>query len=782
MSPRTADRAALPLEHNSLPPSADTPTAMDIRTLAVPDIRSGEYTLSQVSSEHTAGFDLFGARDDDMPLLGHAHSVTPAQARGVTKPIARVLVDAPVPHMARSFDYLVPPTMDADAQPGVRVVVRLGSHKNLDGWILKRDSLTTHIGTLIDLTRVVSPLPVLTPNLLDLAQAVAQRCACTIPDVLRLAIPPRHARVEKTFLPIRTCDLPVSNTSILGRDITSEKLSATPEGSQSLETFAHYDGGHEFFSALSNSWICHRDSEQSDHTVRTPRGVWTWVPDHQGDNPTPWHALFALIKQAHQHGKSVLVLLPTTRQAITFLDGARQHCPDVPATLMTSNQGHSERYQAYCAALSGQVTLIVGTRSAAYAPMVNPGLMMMLDDVSSHYVEQRSPYAHTRTVLSLRSTHEHIPLLIAGLTRSVETQAWVEAGWAQSISAPRPLKRKHLAKVQAPTYEDLEAEGASGHARIPSRALSLIRRAVTSGPVLVQVAHSVARPILVCARCRAHAHCTVCQSVITPLRTSGRKHLNTSQQPESLGCVLAEHPYIPQPCWRCGSTAYRVIGGGAIRTADELARSLPKISVMYSTTPNGDDSIDTIDHTPRVVVATAGNEPIAKNGYRGVVILDAWSLSSRPHLNSGTLALATWSKAISLAHPDAPVLLLGDPDPTLAATLVRWDMEGYAHRELDERRELHLPPLWRTARIEGSRTALQSVTQSIRSAIAADHPTELLGPFPSETGDETRWVCVVRTPAAFGKDLTTMLRSLSVTRSAHRLEPVKINCDPATLW
>nr|WP_260614807.1 primosomal protein N' [Microbispora sp. KK1-11] len=104
-------------------------------------------------------------------------------------------MDTPLPHLDRPFDYLVPTTMDAEAVPGCRVRVRFAGQL-ADGYLLERLSESEHEGRLSFLERVISPEPVLTPDIARLARAVADRYAGTMSDVLRLAVPPRHARVE----------------------------------------------------------------------------------------------------------------------------------------------------------------------------------------------------------------------------------------------------------------------------------------------------------------------------------------------------------------------------------------------------------------------------------------------------------------------------------------------------------------------------------------------------------------------------------------------------------
>src|SRR4051794_24607146 len=110
-------------------------------------------------------------------------------------PVARVVVDSPLPHLDRLFDYSVPPELDEAAQPGVRVKVRF-SGRLVAGFLIERAAASGHQGRLTPLASVVSAEQVLTTEVARLARAVADRYAGNLSDVLRLAIPPRHARVE----------------------------------------------------------------------------------------------------------------------------------------------------------------------------------------------------------------------------------------------------------------------------------------------------------------------------------------------------------------------------------------------------------------------------------------------------------------------------------------------------------------------------------------------------------------------------------------------------------
>ncbi len=110
-------------------------------------------------------------------------------------PVARICVDVGLAHLDRPFDYLVPASLDADAQPGTRVRVRFAGQL-LDGIVLERVDASEHVGKLAYIEKVVSPVRVLSPEVARLAREVADRYAGTLADVIRLAVPPRHARAE----------------------------------------------------------------------------------------------------------------------------------------------------------------------------------------------------------------------------------------------------------------------------------------------------------------------------------------------------------------------------------------------------------------------------------------------------------------------------------------------------------------------------------------------------------------------------------------------------------
>ena len=147
--------------------------------------------------------------DPQLSLPGFARAevrrVAPPPVRkpvetAATDPVAQVLVDLPLAHLDRPFDYAVPVTMADTAVPGARVKVRFAG-QDVDGFVIARTAESDHPGRLQPLRRVVSAEPVLAAEIADLVGEVAARYAGTRSDVLRLAVPARHATTEKATSP-----------------------------------------------------------------------------------------------------------------------------------------------------------------------------------------------------------------------------------------------------------------------------------------------------------------------------------------------------------------------------------------------------------------------------------------------------------------------------------------------------------------------------------------------------------------------------------------------------
>jgi primosomal protein N' (replication factor Y) len=585
------------------------------------------------------------------------------------RPVARVAVDAGVPHLDRPFDYSVPEKL-AGAEAGCRVRVRF-SGRLVDGFVLERRADSEHEGRLTPLAGLVSPEPVLAPDVAALARVVADRSAGTLYDVLRLAVPPRHAQVEAE-----------------PRGPVAGAVQRPDAG-----TWSRYPQGEAFLQALA---------------AGSPRAVWSALPG------ATWPGEIATaVATTAAAGRGALVVVPDHRD----VERVSTALADVPHVVLRADLGPAERYRRWLRALRGEVRVVVGTRAAVYAPVADLGLVVLWDAGDDLPAEPRAPSGHARDVAVQRAHQAGAAALLGGHARTAEAQLLVDSGWAGELVADRQSVRAAAPRVEGTTDDDLATDSAARAARLPRAAFAAAREALDRGePVLVQVPRRGYLPALACVRDRTPARGPGCRG---PLQlTSG--HAVAS-------CVWCGRIAGDWRCPVCEGRQLRASVVGARRTAEELGRAFPGAVVVTS---GRDGVVPTVADRPVLVVSTPGAEPVAAEGYGAVLLLDGWAMLSRADLDAGEEALRRWANAAALAKParaGGRVVVVADQAHPVVQALVRWDPPGAAAREVAERGALGFPPATRMAVVSGPATAVAEVLAAL--------DVEVLGPVQAEEGE-----------------------------------------------
>ncbi|WP_082553077.1 primosomal protein N' [Phycicoccus sp. Root101] len=650
-------------------------------------------------------------------------------------PVAAVVVDTGLAHLDRPFEYLVPTALGETAVPGARVKVRFAG-QDLDGFVVERKAAAEHDGRLAPIRRVVSPEPVLTARQLSVARAVAARYAGTLGDVLRLSVPPRHAAAEKAL----ALEPPVPDP--------------LPALSGPGPAWTRYAAGPAYLTRLTSG--------------ETPAASWLALPST--DPAEDWPAALATAAAATVAGGRGAVLVVPDHRDVTRVDAALTAALGPGRHVrLTADQGPQARYTAWLKVLRGHVSVVVGTRAAAFAPVKDLGLVAWWDDGDDNHEEPRAPYPHVREVLLTRAAVEGAAVLSGGFTRTVAVQQLVETGALRPIAAAGAVRAAVPRVVVAGEGLELERDPAAASAHLPSIAWRTAKTALESGPVLVQVPRRGYVPSLACQTCRAPARCAHCSG---PIAVTGR-----GAEP---GCRWCGRGVGRFECRQCGGRELRSSVVGARRTAEELGRAFPGVPVHTS---GAGAVLERVAAAPSLVIATPGAEPVADGGYAATLLLDAWASLDRPTLDAGEEALRRWLAAGALTRGSAArgqVVLCGAPGHTtlpVVEALVRWDPAWFAARELADRAALSLPPTVVMAAVSGERRAVDAAVQQ---ADLADG-TERLGPLPLPD-DAVRML--LRVPLADRDALATSLTAMRAKRSA-RKEPVSVQVrvdppDPAT--
>jgi primosomal protein N' (replication factor Y) len=624
------------------------------------------------------------------------------------------MVDTPLAHLDRQFDYSVPDGMTVTA--GMRVRVRF-SGRLVDGYVLDVGTGSIHSGRLAAIQRVVGTEPVLTEETARLFRAVADRMAGTFSDMARLGVPPRHARAEAThWRP------------------GERRLVADTAG------WARYQTGPAFVDAVRHG--------------RPARAVWSALPGED------WPLRLAELAQvALTQDRGVVLVVPDNRDVqrvdgqLSEVLGAAQH------VVLTADLGPERRYSNWLAVRRGEVRVVLGTRSATFAPVADPGLFVIWDDGDDLHAEPRAPYPHSRDVLVQRSALAGTALLLGGFARTAEGELLLESGWAHEIRADRATVRGCAPRV-TPIGDDREQarDPAAVAARLPSLAWRTARAALADGPVLVQVPRRGYLPALACQNDRTPARCSFCSG---PLAATSGHAIPT--------CRWCGRPAGNWTCPQCGQRQLRAVVVGAARTAEEIGRAFPGITVRTS---GGSNVLAEIPPDPALVIATPGAEPVAPQGYAAALLLDGWALLSRADLRAAEEAFRRWANAVALVRPQGQVVVGADAGVPAVQALVRWDPAGHAVRELADRTELRFPPADRLASVTGAAAAVADLLA--QAELPAVH--DLIGPVPVRDRIER---VLVRVPRAAGGELAAALKGAQAVRSARKApDPVRVQLDP----
>lgn len=630
--------------------------------------------------------------------------------------IARVMLESPLPQLDRLFDYAVPPALREQAKPGVRVKVPLRSAGRIArGYIVEITEAVEYSGTLSEIDEVTSTVPVLTPEVWNLARRVSERAAGSASDVVRLAVPPRQVRVEKTWqLEQQSGNPPVeyrANPTVTGY---GERVVDSAVDSGDRVALAAIPAVHEVSPGVWVGRWAVTLAEAAARTLASGRSAIVAVPDY---------------RDQQQLIEALAVLVPLDR--ISQLD---------------ARQPNADRYRAFLRCLEAAPRVIVGNRSVVYAPASDLGLIAVWDDADPLHNEPLSPYASTRDVALVRQEQSGCALLFASHSRSTWLERLVEIGYV-TPRAPDPAVLPHV----VPTADQPGADAAA-HARIPSTAWNTARRALEDGPVLVQVARPGYAPVLACQDCRTPARCRVCEGT---LRIGGARQTPSC---ELCGAIAADWH-----CRHCESTRIRLVTAGTGRTAEELGRAFPGIRVIVS---DGERPHLTVDARPALVVATRGAEPVAAGGYRAVLLLDGERMLARESLTVAEDCLRWWSNAIALAAPRAPAIIVG-VGGALARALVTWSQHRFAAAELPDRRSLRFPPMVRLATVTGRPETVEQAISTLPDSVEGHESAtiDVLGPVDAGDGLVR---ATIRFDYAFGADVARSLRSSIIRNSTGR--------------
>lgn len=770
-------------------------------------------------------------------------SVTHAPAED--NPIAQVVLDVQAIHLGQTFDYLIDEKDSQAAQPGVMVRVRFGGRR-VNGIIWNRVKESQAAPSALRYIEQVKTSDVIVSATMrrDIT-AIAEAYGGTPANILRLAVPPRVARVDKEQHLAMARSWDGGRGHVIFDDDRLERMN------QRLQ--ADYDNAPALQRSLSGGGF-------SSFVFDTLPGATRWADD-----------LACAACVSLRAGRIAVLVLPTMREvgdmnlALRRFGlkpfqqvNASQGGYDGDFVMLSAAMAPAERYRSYLALASGQVRCVIGTRGAMYAPVEGPGLFAILEDAAYQNADGMMPYATARGVLRLRAKLHGGTFMAVGNARtaisewevcakksnhddgSVDTSgiSEVTVSCAQDGEPPRlrvaqqDTESSHSGDMSSTTADSLPAMlrdadetagrtttqseqepvepiletgetypldgGRNEHqsvglfagdavfstepvvhvnvcqtpvsgsstpvhplraivdevspwvrwlnldelarmadptigARVPHTAVRILSEALERGPILFSIPHDGIAEVLSCARCHRQARCPRCTGPLQQIHQAAPR------------CRWCGAPAADWKCPECQGKRMSVVRVGAAGTAAQLQHMFRDIPIVLSSPNQPNGIVEWIPQRPLIVIATPEAEPRVKSQdgavghYQAVAILDAWTSLYAPGVDARVDALTAWMRAASMCacrSEGGQVLLIGETDPAIAESLVRWDSRILAARELDERAQTGLSPVFAVACVWGRREAVVATLEHIGvmgdaewSSIHTD-----IGPMPSVLG------------------------------------------------
>ena len=698
--------------------------------------------------------------------------------------ILRVALDTP---LRRLFDYLPPPAdgpgstsagRPVEAAPGMRVVVPFG-RRHLVGMIVATAATSELPQERLKQAReLLDAAPVADAKLLALLQWAADYYHHPVGEVIAAALPKLAREGARAVPEVIWWSLTVDGETALAageprrapRQRALLERVARDDGVDAASLSDELPGWREAARALvARGWISSselsgdrlealRRGDVAEATNTAPVVAAAAVPPQLSDaqqaavdeviatGEDHFHAwllhgitgsgktevYLRLVERTLARGRRALVLVPEIGLTPQLVARFAARFADVPLALLHSGLTDVQRLVAWRRVLSGEARLVLGTRSAVFAPVPGLGLIVVDEEHDASFKQQEGGFRYSaRDLAIVRAQALDIPVMLGSATPALESLQNVAARRFKRLSLPR-----RAAHALPPTLRLVDLRQESVHAGLSTTATTSIERHLgADGQVLVYINRRGYAPTLACKACGWIAPCADCDARMTV-------HL-AAQRLRCHHCG-ADRP-LPRQCTVCGYEL-RTVGQGTERVEETLAALFPAAPIARL-------DRDVVRHAQeleavvgRVASGEArilvGTQMVTKGhdfpNVTLVVVLNAdQGLFSTDFRAAERLAQTIVQVAGRAGRSDRPgeVLIQTEyPEHPLLRSLLTAGYDGFAETALRERREAAWPPFMRLAALRASGTAPEAASEFLAAARRlARLPANLrvLGPAPA---------------------------------------------------
>ncbi|MBS9389087.1 MAG: primosomal protein N' [Dolichospermum sp. WA123] len=477
-----------------------------------------------------------------------------------------------------------------------------------------------------------------------------------------------------------------------------------------------------------------------------------------------------------EQGKSALVLVPEIGLTPQLTDRFRARFGH-KVHVYHSALSDGERYDTWRQMLTGEPQIIIGTRSAIFAPLPNLGLIILDEEHDSSFKQDSPiPTYHARTIAQWRAELEHCPLILGSATPSLES--WV-SGNQLYLSLPERINSRPLPPVE---IVDMRQELKEGNRSIFSRKLQ---------NALQQLAERQQQGILFIHR-RGHSTFVSCRSCGYVLEcphcdVSLAYHHVEEGAPELLRCHYCNYGRLHPPhCPECSSPYLKFFGSGTQRVAQELTKQFPNLKIIRfdsdTTTTKGSHRKLLTQFANGEAHLLVGTQMLTKGldlpqvTLVGVVAADGLLHLSDYRANERTFQTLTQvaGRAGRGDDPGRVIVQTYTPEHPIIEAVQKHDYQSFADAELAQRQTLNYPPYGRLILLRLSSLdpiQVQNTAQIIATFLNNKEGFEILGPAPASilrVANRYRWQILLK----FDPDALPNLPDWPEVRS---LSPVSVS-------
>ncbi len=633
-----------------------------------------------------------------------------------------VLLDGPELH----FDYAVPDELRGRIEPGCRVRVPLGKNDRLrTGYCVRLESKVSGPRRLKSVDKLIDQRSLLSPAMLRLTRWIADRYLCGWSTVLETVLPagvrikagtrlttllsinPEEAeRLSKLKLPDKQAVV-IKVLAGADRPFTPGELARAAKCTQGPITSLRRKG-------LIRSQTGRVQNIRPTEPTTTRRS-------HLKLNPDQQRALDAVLAalNSHEH-KTVLihgvtgsgkteVYMQAIREVIRFGRQAIVLVPEISLTPQTverfrsrfgeiavlhSHLTDAERHWHWQRIVEGKVSVVVGARSAIFAPTPDLGLIVLDEEHESSFKQSTAPRYHARDVALARADAEDVPLVLGSATPSLESWHRAKTGEYVLVEMPRRVMNRPLPHVGTIDLR-VGKSGRSSHGAISRQLHTAIAAALDGGgQVILLLNRRGFSTHIQCPACGHVMRCPECDIALTHHRTE-----------EIALCHYCDHQ-VPAPtaCPQCDFTGIRYSGLGTQRLESEVRRRFPGASCLRMDT----DTMQGRGAHGRALAAfrsgevkiLLGTQMIAKGlDFPNVTLVGVINADTALHLPDFRAAERTFYLITQVAgrtgrgEKGGRVLVQTySPDHPAVHAATRHDYAAFAAGELPIRKMLHYPP------------------------------------------------------------------------------------------